>query len=223
MDAGKTFADVQKELADPQSGFRLWMKEPGPDGRGGVPIAKVRIKAHKSTARELKSQVFPSSKDYKNRYYVDSAEGTNFRLAVYERGFAIDNLLDWAQTGNTPPDAPERAALGAFRGYLRVGSMVLLYDRTPEELNGLSPKEVGKRLYVIFKFQYKGNPVRVFLRKHDCAMSMSEMGNDIPKHAFDSFNELRIYLSGEEMLHHGLFEGIDFNFSIDGTLERIEQ
>ena len=223
MDAGKTFSDVQKELADPQSGFRLWMKEPGPDGRGGVPIEKVRIKAHKSTARELKSQTFLSSKDYKNRYYVDSAEGTNFRLAVYERGLAIDNLLDWAQAGGTPPDSPERAALGSFRGYLRSGAMVLLYDRTTDELNVLSPKAISDRLYVIYKYQYIGNTIRISLKKQTCAMSISQMGNDIPKHDFTSFDELKFYVTGSEFLQHGLFEGIDFALSIDGTLARIEQ
>ncbi len=222
VDSGRSFAEVMKALADPASGICLWMKRPDAEGRGGVPIRKVRIKAHKSSARELKRQVFPSNRECKNAYWVDSAEGTNFRLAVYERGLAIDNLLDWAQTGGTPPDAAERASLGAFRGYLRSGSMVLLYNRTPDELNGIPPKEIANHLHVIYKYYYSGNVVRVFLRKHDCAIPDSDLGKDIPKHTFSSFPEMRFYLTARELLEHGLLEGLDFALSISGSLERIQ-
>ena len=220
VDSGKSFAEVMKALADPASGLCLWMKRPDADGRGGVPIRKVRITAHKASARELKRQVFPSNREYKNAYWVDSAEGTNFRLAVYENGLAIDNLLDWAQTGGTMPDASERASLGAFRGYLRSGSMVLLYDKSPDELDTLSPKAVADRLYVIYKYQYVGNTIRISLKKQTCAMAISQMGNDIPKHVFESFEEPKFYITGGEFLQHGLYEGIDFSLSINGTLTR---
>lgn len=218
IDGGRSFADVMKALADPSSGVRLWMKVPGTGGRGGIPIAKVRVKAHKSTAHELKRHDFASAKDYKMPYYVDSAEGTNFRLAVYENGLAIDNLLDWAQAGSEGMDPRSRTDLGSFRGFVSSGSMVLLYERTPEELRRLSSKKLANRLYVIYKFQYKGTPVRLFLKKHDCAFSNAEMGSDVPKHSFDAFVEPKIYLSGDQILQHGLFESIDFSFSIDGTL-----
>lgn len=218
LDGGKSFADVLKALADPQSGVRLWMKEPGPDGRGGVPIGKVRVKAHKTTAHELKRHIFASQKDYKAPYYVDSAEGTNFRLAVYENGLAIDNLLDWAQMDGEGTDPRSRTDLGSFKGFVSSGSMALLYNQTPDELQSLSTKEIAERLYVIYKYYYAGRIVRVFLQKQTAAMSSSDMGGDKAKHSFDSYPEQKCYVTESELLHHALLEGIDFSLSIDGTL-----
>ncbi len=218
IDSGRSFADVMKALANPSSGVRLWMKEPAADGSGGVPIQKVRIKARKQTAHELKRHDFTSEKDYKTPYYVDSAEGTNFRLAVYEYGLVIDNLLDWARTGGEGMDPRLRTHLGAFRGFVSSGSMVLFYDQKPDELQLLSPKELADRLYVIYKFSYVGRVARIYLKKQISAMSISEMGDDKPKHSFSSFPELKCYVTKPELLGHALLEGIDFSLSIDGAL-----
>ena len=168
-----------------------------------------------TTFLELARQV---QKDYKAPYYVDSAEGTNFRLAVYENGLAIDNLLDWAQMDGEGTDPRSRTDLGSFKGFVSSGSMALLYNQTPDELQSLSTKEIAERLYVIYKYYYAGRIVRVFLQKQTAAMSSSDMGGDKAKHSFDSYPEQKCYVTESELLHHALLEGIDFSLSIDGTL-----
>ena len=119
-------------------------------------------------------------------------------------------------------DPRSRTDLGAFRGFVSSGAMVLFYDRMSDELSSLTATKLADRLYVIYKYQYVGSTIRISLKKQTCAMSISQMGNDIPKHSFSTFDELKFYVTGSELLQHGLLEGLDFKLSIDGTLERIQ-
>ena len=85
----------------------------------GVPINKVRIEAQTTNPTELRDHAIPSEKEYKTPYYVTSAEGSNFRLGLFEvdgkrfvepsARFVQTSPADRAQSpSRTTEDQPEK-------------------------------------------------------------------------------------------------------------------
>jgi len=158
---------VQEEVRrriDGGAAFKKAMDEGGFQMPSGVSIRKVRIRAETvSDPLQLRSHVFPSRHEYKNPYYAVSAEGTNFRLALYKREvrgkikfkFFADSLLDWARRSSPQEEPHRRSDLGDFVGYVQPGRMALVYDHSPDELQTMPAAEIKKHLY-------KATSVRMF-------------------------------------------------------------
>lgn len=192
----------------------------------GVPVNKVRVFAQTTNPAQLKMHAIASAKDYKDPYYVRSAEGSNFRLGVFSvagKNFVKpDNSLDWAQHHKEEGYRPLHEQDG-FVGYVMPGTMALARHEG-ENLSGLNLKELQKRLYKVVKF---GSDGRVTFRRHveaRAAVVLKECLAAAGKHKdgesgvdFDIPHEL-LRLSAVSYLKTMLFEGIHFRMALDGTI-----
>ena len=216
----------------------LWMKKPDADGKGGVPVIKVRIYADSVTEpHRLRKHLMPSEIEYKNYYYVNSTQGSNFRMALFLKekkvkgqmseywDLEIDNILTHAKNLKNPEYISfEERSDGKFLGYINQGCAVLKYENNPEELKGLSSEELQKRLYYLVKFEKNG---RVTLRYHreardnkslqEFLISQGKSKTGESNFKFDEKQELLLISSGK-FKEHLLFEGIHFQLSLDGEI-----
>ena len=198
---------------------KFYMKQPDADGKGGVEIKKVRIKAGKSSAKELRRQIFESKNDYKIPYYVDTADGSNFRLSVYEKDLCIDNLLDWVQWHKRNPEKLEHRELGTLQGCVSAGSAVLFFENTPTALFQLPPAELKKRMAVIQKYNYTNSVLYVMFIRPNEARPVGQLAREKTKKVnFDTLESDHFCVNGSTLQKHALFEGIDFDISFSGEV-----
>lgn len=155
------------EAAINEKGFKeamsstIWMNE-----EKQIPIKKVRCYAPSVTKPlNIRQQRDVSSKEYKQQYHVTN--DSNYLLALYigkdkkgkeKRDFEIINMLQTAQYFRTSND---KVAVGKnimpvrsehdypFAYSLKIGTMVLLYEKSPNEVWDASIKERGRRMYKI--------------------------------------------------------------------------
>ena len=204
----------------------------------GVPVNKVRVFAPNATnAQTLRNHTMPSAHDYKTPYYVTSAEGSNFRLALFERDgkkfVKPDNSLVWAQNHKKPDYSPLHLQSG-FVGYIIPGSMALTHrEGHPEELRDLvtsqNVAELRKRLYKVVKFSGDG---RITFRHHleaRASVVLSKELKDAGKHAsgeskidLEHAHELLLVSPGV-YIPQMLFEGIHFKMNLDGSIRFLER
>lgn len=194
----------------------------------GVPINKVRIVAHTTNPIALRDHPKPSKTAYKTPYYVTSAEGSNFRLALYAKdsGFSVvpDNSLLWAQNHKRVDYVPLDRKEG-FVGYIIPGALALTYDKSPDELRDMPRVEIKNRLYKVVKFRGDG---LVTFRHHAEARAAVDLGKDLValgKHKagesaidFENPHELML-LSPVRYCGHMLFEGVHFQMMLDGSIK----
>lgn len=200
----------------------------------GVPINKVRVFTPNATnAQMLRMHPIPSEKDYKTPYYVTSAEGSNFRLALFRvdgKTFVEpDNALVWAQNHKKPDYVPLDQKPG-FLGYIRPGTMALAYHAgRPEELETLSQSELQQRLYKVVKFEFSG---RVTFRFHTEARAATILASDLKNSGHSKSGDscisfsppsVLLYLSPSTFLGQMLFEGIHFRMALDGSITFIKE
>jgi len=199
----------------------------------GVPVNKVRIFMPTATnAWQLRDHTMVSEKDYKRPYYVTSAEGSNFRLAVFDVGgkFATkpDNSLVWAQNHKKDDYVPYDRQNG-FVGYIMPGAMALAHaEGNPAELKALSKSELVKRLYRVVKFENNG---RMTLRRHIEARASVVLSKDLKSAGKHAAGESKIdLLNPHELLlvspgvygNQMLFEGIHFKMMLDGSIKFLD-
>lgn len=127
----------------------IWMNE-----EKQVPIHKVRVYAPTITSPiALKPHRDESDKDYKRSYYV--ANDSNYCMAIYgneKPSFQLINTLSAVCHFNGKNDAWIDVVNDKgqpLRCVLRTGTMVLLYEKSPEELYSCSQEELSLRLYKV--------------------------------------------------------------------------
>lgn len=151
--AAKGFKDA---IAD-----TIWMNE-----EKRIPIKKVRCYTPSVTnPLNIRKQRDVSSKEYKRQYHV--ANDSNYMMAIYigkdkkgkeKRDFEIVNMLQAAQYFKTSydkePVGHEIVPIQSKHDYplaysLKIGTMVLLYETSPEEVWEASAEELCKRMYKV--------------------------------------------------------------------------
>ena len=187
----------------------------------GLPVRHLRVVVSKpSDPKPLRPQI-------ENRdapVYCSGSDALYLELLPDAKGKykpQYVTLLAKAKSDATTLDQPLQD--GAFRIY--VSQMVLIYDKTPEELKQLPAIALAKRLYVVQQVQYDG---RIYLRYHQEARgrtqltsALAEMG--LPKSGVATFNvtaTIPLYVvSTNTYLSHCCFEGKDFILTLDGRIE----
>lgn len=214
---------IQDEIARHGGDFKnnidtISFKMPGE--RGAV-IKKVRVEVPTVTnPKELSQHAFtPSKQAYKNAYYVQSAGGTNFRLAVFDISntveFCVENLLDYSQNKIAyPKDAK-------FLGYILPGAMAIACQNSEERC--MKNFDVRKRLYEVRKF----DSGRMTLQLHTEARSNKNLGIALKSAGksdhgastidFEHPHEL-LYINLNKAWSSFLFEGIHFSMGLDGEI-----
>lgn len=212
--------------------YTIWMNE-----EKGVPIRKVRIYTPSVTSPiHLKKHRDLSAKEYKQDMHV--VNDGNYCMAIYEgtnakgkvvRSFEIVNNLEAAKYFKASADKEGRPDLvplsdkdgNPLKCILKTGTMVLLYENTPEELYECDKKELVKRLYKITtmseqvvsgKYHYGA----IILRYNQEARPATELK---AKNGVWKIGEEYRPLIG--LLHtqfNALVEGCDFELTITGEI-----
>lgn len=224
----------EKGFKDAMAGT-IWMNE-----EKQIPIKKVRCFTPSVTKPlNIRHQRDASTKEYKQQYHV--ANDSNYMLALYigkdkkgkeKREFEIVNMLQAAQYFRTSND--KNAAEGhlvpvksehdyPFVYSLKIGTSVLLYESSPEEIWESSMKEQARRMYKVTGMSTSTISNSVYAR-------ITFVHNEEARSSKDFKAKNGAYKQGEElrpsiiMLHtqlNALVQGYDFEINELGEIKRL--
>lgn len=232
------------ETAINEKGFKeamsstIWMNE-----EKQIPIKKVRCYTPSVTKPlNIRQQRDVSPKEYKQQYHVTN--DSNYLLALYigkdkrgkeKREFELMNMLQTAQYFRTSNDkvavgnniVPIKSEHDYPLAYsLKIGTMVLLYEKSPNEVWDASIVDNNKRLYKVVglsAMRMKGRNVdyaTIKLKHHEEARLSTELKSK--NGAFKQGEELRPSII---MLHtqlNALVQGCDFEINELGEIKRLK-
>ncbi len=219
-----------KAAVDPSN--TIWMNE-----EKRIPIRKVRCYQPSVTnPLHIRQQRDVSTKDYKRQFHV--ANDDNYLLAVYagkdkkgkeKRTFELINRLQAAEYFRTSNDkeavgwnlVPEKSKEGYPLAFtLKIGTMVLLYEKSPAEVLEATPKELGRRLYKVTSMSSQlisGNPyASLVLRHHEEARQKTSL--KLQAGAYKDGENLRPLIFLRHTQLHALVQGYDFEINELGEI-----
>ena len=230
------------EAAINEKGFKeamsstIWMNE-----EKQIPIKKVRCYTPSVTKPlNIRQQRDVSSKEYKQQYHVTN--DSNYLLALYigkdkkgkeKREFEIINMLQTAQYFKTSNDkvavghniVPIKSEHDYPLAYsLKIGTMVLLYEKSPNEVWEASVKERGRRMYKITglsSMTINGcSYATINMRNHEEARLSKEV-----KAKNGTYKQGEEFRPAIIMLHtqlNALVQGYDFEINELGEIKRLK-
>lgn len=212
----------RKGFKDAMSG-EIWMNE-----ALGIPIKKVRIYIKDKPIR-LKFHRDKSRHEYKS--FVNVKNDSNYCMAIYEgvndkgrilRSYSVVNNLDATKFYNGKTSNDRIVPLSddndlPLKSILKIGTMILFYEKSPKELYECTVEELSKRLYKIVGLASgsEGYPYAVILCRHHMEARKSsdiKAKNGVWKIGED-------YRPVIKVLHtqiNAYVEGQDFEISLDG-------
>ena len=214
----------------------IWMNE---DKQ--IPIKKVRVFTGSVTRPiHIRQHRDQSKHEYKRQYHVQNDR--NYMMAIYvghdkkgkeKREFELVNNITAAnfyrRSNDRVPTDNQLVPLVSKSGYelrykLKIGTMVLLYENSPEEVWELDKKNLQKRLYKVTgmssmviqgKFEYG----TIEMVHHQNAKSSSDI-----KKVNGEYKDGEEFRSGIKMLHsqiRALIQGVDFEINELGEIIRL--
>lgn len=219
------------EQAIREKGFSKAMAEPiwmNPEKQ--IPIRKVRCYATVNNPLHIRKQRDVSVKEYKRQFHVKN--DSNYLMAVYHgrdargrecRKFEMITNLQAAEFYKTSNDkvavngclVPTESPQGFPLAYtLKIGTMVLVYKNSPEEVWEADNKERGKHLYKVTSLWKDG---RVEMVSHKEARPSTELSSQTAS-SYDPSSpspKLRIKISKGNFL----VEGYDFAINELGEIK----
>lgn len=215
---------------------KIWMNE-----EKKIPINKVRVFTGSVTRPiHIRQQRDQSRHDYKRQYHVQNDR--NYMMAIYvgqdkkgkeKREFELVNNITAAnfyrRSNDRVPTDNQLVPLYSKSGYelrykLKIGTMVLLYENSPEEVWELDKKNLQKRLYKVTgmssmviqgKFEYG----TIEMIHHQNAKPSSEI-----KKVNGEYKSDEEFRAGIKMLHsqiRALVQGVDFEINDLGEIRRL--
>lgn len=229
------------ETAIAEKGFKeamagpIWMNE-----EKQIPIKKVRCYTPSVTnPLNIRKHRDESVKEYKRQFHV--ANDSNYALAMYigkdtkgkeKRDFELVNMIDAAgfykTSNNKEVVGGSMVPIKSKHDYplaytLKIGTMVLLYEKSPEEIWEGNAAERCKRLYKVVGLSILNasghSYARITLRHHEEARQGTDL--KIQNGAFIQNEELRPCIL---MLHtqlKALVQGYDFDINELGEIKRL--
>jgi len=218
-----------------------------------IPIKKVRIYSNVTNPlhfnKKHRDKAEQNPKPYKQEFYV--ANDSNYLMVIYEgtdekgnikRDFELVNNLDAAAyfknstqdllkqqkfeplEGLVPLAKESKKVEMSLKAILKTGTMILLWENTPDELEGLNKSELDKRLYKVVGLssqiiQGKYNYATIVMRHNKVAVSASDL-----KTADGVFKADEPYIMQRKMNHNQFnawVEGFDFKIDPLGNISRI--
>ncbi len=211
----------------------IWMNE-----EKQIPIRKVRIFTGSVTRPiHIRQQRDLSRHEYKRQFHVQNDR--NYLMAIYigkdkkgkeKREFEIVNNIEAARhfkrsNGSIDGLVPQTSAKSGYpMAYcLKIGTMVLLYENSPEEVWELDQRNLVRRLYkvtglssmVISSYNYG----TINLIHHQEARPSTDV-----KQKNGVFKANEEFRSGIKMLHtqiNALVQGVDFELNDLGEIKRL--
>ena len=214
----------------------IWMNE-----EKQIPIRKVRVFTGSVTRPiHIRQQRDQSKHEYKRQYHVQNDR--NYMMAIYvgqdkkgkeKREFELVNNITAAsfyrRSNDRVPTDNQLVPLKSKSGYelrykLKIGTMVLLYENSPEEVWELDRRNLQKRLYkvtgmssMVIQGKYEFGTIEMVYHQE------ARPSTDIKKvnGVYVSNEEFR---SGIKMLHtqlKALVQGVDFEINDLGEIRRL--
>ncbi|MEJ0056759.1 MAG: type II CRISPR RNA-guided endonuclease Cas9 [Bacteroidota bacterium] len=234
-----TFKTVQnKKIAVLKDGQTIWRNE-----RKKIPIKKVRCYAYPDKLIDIKEHKDKkASRAHKWYYHVQKDE--NYCMAIFEgrneKGKIVRDceLVNWFDAGEyfkasnslhrkQYPIVPESKNGLALKVIIKKGLMVLLYDKTPDELWELNDQQRLERLYEITGIDTEASCIKLLY--HQEARESSEVtkhmglktGKKGGKHIgkYKEFPWIKVTPNDFD----ALVQGVDFQLNVAGELKKIEQ
>lgn len=199
----------------------IWMNE-----EKGVPIKKVRVYTPTITSPVLlKTHRDISEKEYKRHYNV--ANDGNYCMAIYgeeKPSFELFSVLDAAKHFNAKNESwikQEDSRGRKMRCLLKIGSMVLFYEKQPEELYSCSQEDLAARLYKVtglssMVIQGKYHYGTIALKYHQEARAASELKGR--NGLWRIGEEYRPIITLNHTQSRFLIEGEDFTLTTSGRI-----
>lgn len=225
-----TVKDIIRKAID-EKGFAkamagpIWMNE-----QKRIPIKKVRCFARVTNPLDIRQQRDSSTKEYKRLYHVQN-DG-NYLMAIYigtdkkgkeKRDFELIANLQAAAYYKTSNDkkavgyniVPIKSKHDYPLAYvLKIGTMVMLYENSPEEIWDETPQYKAKRLYKVVCLEKDGRIQLVYHQE-------SQQSDDIKKASYFRAKELSAKLRIRCSKIKCLVEGYDFTIDEMGKIKRL--
>ena len=213
QDAVNKYGSIAKALeAGP-----IWMNE-----EKGIAIKKVRvIQDRVQNPMHIRMQRDLSKHEYKRQFHVKN--DTNYMVAIYEgenmsqRSFKVISNLEAAKLLKNKavlfPTIDEKGYKLITR--LKVGDMVLLYEKTPNELKGISQKEIVKHLFKVVGLALSGG-IQIKLNYHQEARPSGDLHQINGSYLFNEPIAARRMLTHSQI--NALVQGQDFEISDTGKI-----
>ena len=198
----------------------IWMNE-----EKHIAIKKVRVFTSVTDPIHIRQQRDLSKHEYKRTFHVNNE--TNDHFLIYEgkntkgetcRSFSVISNIEAAKRYNsrsTNEIIPTKDENGyPLKMILRVGTMVLLYRTSSEELYNANSESLITRLYKVVSL---GKDGRVILRHHQEARAKKDLGNMV---ALDD-NKLDIVMPHTRISYtklNALIQGQDFELTDTGKI-----
>ena len=206
----------------------------------GILIRKVRCYARRmTTPLNIRLHRDASSKDYKQAFHV--ANDTNYCMAIYEgmvkgkvkRDFELVKTIDAAtyfkdstSKAEFPTLVPSKTnSQLPLKSIIKIGTMVLLYENTPAEIDFVDKKDLARRLYKVVGLSSLSTKTNVYGR-------ISIKYHQEARESKDVKIENTTYKNGGVhypliMLYHtqfnALVEGFDFHVNAIGDVELLSR
>ena len=203
----------------------------------GIYIKKVRI--YTPNVKQpicLKQHQQQSKHEHKQGYYV--VNDSNYSMAIYEgtdergklkRNFKVVNNLEAAEFFNGKTNEQQLVPMSdnndlPLKYTIKIGTMVLFYEKAPNELYECNKAELTKRLYKITglsTLQTKsGNKIykygEITLKHHQEARPAGEL--KLKKGEWKSSEEYRPIISLLHSQFNAYVEGYDFELTVTGEI-----
>lgn len=205
-----------------------------------IPIKKVRVFTGSVTRPiNIRQHRDLSKHEYKRQYHVQNDR--NYMMAIYvghdkrgkeKREFELVNNLTAAnyyrRSNDKVPTDHQMVPLFSKNGYelrykLKIGTMVLLYENSPEEVWELDRKNLQKRLYKVTGLSIlvvsTNKYGRIYMVHHQDARPSSDI-----KYVNGAFKNNEEFRAGLMLLHtqfKALVQGVDFEINDLGEIKRL--
>lgn len=219
-----------KSLKDPEK--KVYMNE-----EKGIVIKKVRcFTSIKKPLHFNKQQRDISKKEYKRYFYV--VNDTNYLMAIYEgevqgkikREVEYINSLyavsfyrksnDKEIYSSIVPIKSSKDSL-PLKYKLYIGTMVLLYENDPHEIDLNNTEELSKRLYKVCGLDASNK--RIMLIHHQEARMAQDIKPHIGAYQYKENGDVWPKIRMGYMQFHALIEGVDFKFNCLGEIEKLSK
>ncbi len=247
--------EIKKQIEEIKEKLQNTYSLPNKNG-GKVPIKKVRIYTHITNPILLKphrDKAKINPKPYKENLHV--ANDGNYLMAIYEgkdskgkikRDFEVVSNLEAGEyfklsvqndlkpqgiknIDGLVPDYKEKGGLQLpLKGVLKVGTMVILWENSPEEIWEEQEKEITKRLYKIIGLSNQrikspngkiNEYATIMMRFHQEAKPSTEL--KVLDGAFSINEEYKAQRKMNHNQFNALIEGLDFKLNALGQIDKI--
>lgn len=195
----------------------IWMNK-----EKGIKINKVRVFTSIKNPINIRLHRDVSSQKYKQAYHVTN--DNNYSIRIYaetdkngkeKRSYELLNNYDAIRfyKRGIPNFPGKNSSKYMLKWILKKGTMVIFYDKSPDEILNLSTKELNKRLYKVYVIESDG---RIRFVHHQEARAVTDIKTESGEYKSNENFRSRIRMSYNQF--QALVQGQDFEINDLGKI-----